>query len=190
MAMHTELQIHKAAEELLGIVLNLVRNIPRDLKQVVGAKLRDERLQVMVLIGRANMARDKLPHLNQLLESIWMINYLMRALTNQGVIAKGQHAKTMQATASIGRQANAWKKSITATAPSSPACCCAAVTPSTQPLPRPTASEVHHDRLHKSPRSCCRTARRPPPDQSGANGSRGAHPAARAARHQALRMRQ
>ena len=98
MAMHTELQIHKSAEELLGIVLNLVRNIPRDLKQVVGAKLRDECLQVLVLIGRANMARNKLPHLNQLLESLWMINYLLRALTNQGVIAKGQHAKTMQAT--------------------------------------------------------------------------------------------
>ena len=117
MAMHTELEIHKSAEELLGIVLNLVRNIPRDLKQVVGAKLRDECLQVIVLIGRANMARDKLPHLNQLLESIWMINYLLRAITNQGVIARAQHAKTMQATASIGRQANAWKKSITATAP-------------------------------------------------------------------------
>ena len=29
MAMHTELEIHKSAEELLGIVLNLVRNIPR-----------------------------------------------------------------------------------------------------------------------------------------------------------------
>ena len=117
MAMHTDLQIHKSAEELLGLILNLARNIPRDLKQVVGGKLRDECLQVMVVIGRANMAIDKLPHLNQLLESIWMINHLMRALTNQGVIAKGQHAKTMQVTASIGRQANAWKKSLPATAP-------------------------------------------------------------------------
>ncbi len=117
MALHTELQIHKGAEELLGITLNLVRNIPRDLKQVVGSKLRDECLEVLVLIGRANMAGNKLPHLNRLLESLWMINHLLRALTNQGVIAKGQHAKAMQVTASIGRQANAWKKSVTATAP-------------------------------------------------------------------------
>ena len=116
MAMHTELQIHKSAEELLGIVLNLVRNIPRDLKQVVGAKIRDECLQVLVLIGRANMTRDKLPQINLLLESIWMLNYLLRALTNRGLISKGQHAKAMMMTASVGRQANAWKKSATAPA--------------------------------------------------------------------------
>jgi len=116
MALHTDLEIHKVAEELLGLSLDLVRNIPRDLKQVVGAKIRDECLQVLVLIGRANMTRDKLPHINLMLESIWMLNYLLRALTNRGLISKGQHAKAMMMTASIGRQANAWKKSATAPA--------------------------------------------------------------------------
>ena len=116
MALHMDLEIHKVAEELLGMSLDLVRNIPRDLKQVVGAKIRDECLQVLVLIGRANMSRDKLPHLNLLLESIWMLNYLLRALTNKSLISKGQHAKTMKLTASVGRQANAWKKSATAPA--------------------------------------------------------------------------
>lgn len=116
MALHTNLEIHKVAEELLGLSLDLVRNIPRDLKQVVGAKIRDECLQVLVLIGRANMTRDKLPHINLLLESIWMLNYLLRVLTNRGLISKGQHAKAMMMTASIGRQANAWKKSATAPA--------------------------------------------------------------------------
>ncbi|MGX4726123.1 four helix bundle protein [Pseudomonas corrugata] len=116
MALHTELEIHKVAEELLGLSLDLVRNIPRDLKQVVGAKVRDECLQVLVLIGRANMAREKLPHLNLLLESIWILNYLLRALTNRGLISKGQHARAMKMTASVGRQANAWKKSATAPA--------------------------------------------------------------------------
>ncbi|WP_043309322.1 four helix bundle protein [Pseudomonas sp. ML96] len=114
MALHTELEIYKGAEELLSVTLDLVRNIPRDLKQIVGAKIRDESLQVMVLIGRANMARNKLPHLNELLESIWMINYLLRALTNKGLISKGQHAQAMKLTASIGKQANAWRKSATA----------------------------------------------------------------------------
>ena len=116
MALHTDLEIHKVAEELLGLSLDLVRNIPRDLKQVVGAKIRDECLQVLVLIGRANMTREKLPHINLLLESIWMLNYLLRALTNRGLISKGQHAKAMKLTASVGRQANAWKKSATAPA--------------------------------------------------------------------------
>ncbi|MFD2641807.1 four helix bundle protein [Pseudomonas japonica] len=116
MALHTDLEIHKVAEELLGLALDLVRNIPRDLKQVVGSKIRDECLQVLVLIGRANMSRDRLAHLNQLLESVWMLNYLLRALTTRGFISKGQHATAMKLTASVGRQANAWKKSATAPA--------------------------------------------------------------------------
>ncbi|MCY1380306.1 hypothetical protein D9M69_681120 [compost metagenome] len=99
------------------MTLHLVRNIPRDLKQVVGAKIRDECLQVLVLIGRANMASDKRPHLNQLLESIWMINHLLRALTNMGITSPAQHARAMRVTASIGRQANAWKGKSPATAP-------------------------------------------------------------------------
>ncbi|MCV4343267.1 four helix bundle protein [Pseudomonas capsici] len=116
MAMHTELEIHKTAEELLGLSLDLVRNIPRDLKQVIGSKVRDECLQVLVLIGRANMSRDKLQHINMLLESVWMLNYLLRALTNKGLISTGQHATAMKLTGSVGRQANAWKKSATAPA--------------------------------------------------------------------------
>ncbi|MBB1606507.1 MULTISPECIES: four helix bundle protein [unclassified Pseudomonas] len=116
MALHTELEIHRSAEELLGVVLALVRHIPRDMKQLIGGKLRDESLQVMVLIGRANMARNKRQHLDQLLESIWMINHLLRTMVNQHFISVAQHAKAMRLTASIGRQANAWKKA-TATAP-------------------------------------------------------------------------
>lgn len=116
MAMHTELDIHKAAEDLLGIALELVRNIPRDMKLIIGAKIRDECLAVLVLIGRANMAREKLPHLNLLLESIWMINHLLRALVNKQFISVPQHARAMKVTASVGRQANAWKGKF-ATAP-------------------------------------------------------------------------
>lgn len=114
MALHTELEIHRSAEELLGVVLGLVRNIPRDMKQLIGGKLRDEALQVMVQIGRANMDRNRRQHLDQLLESVWMINHLLRAMVNQRFISIPQHAKAMKLTASIGRQANAWKKSATA----------------------------------------------------------------------------
>ncbi|MDF3932119.1 four helix bundle protein [Pseudomonas citronellolis] len=116
MALHTELEIHRSAEELLGVVLAMVRHIPRDMKQLIGGKLRDESLQVLVLIGRANMSRNKRQHLDDLLESIWMINQLLRAMVNERFISIPQQAKAMKLTASIGRQANAWKKA-TATAP-------------------------------------------------------------------------
>ncbi|MDH0293373.1 four helix bundle protein [Pseudomonas sp. GD04087] len=116
MALHTDLEIHRSAEELLGVTFKLVRHIPRDMKQLIGGKLRDEALQVLVLIGRANMDRNRRQHLDQLLESVWMINHLMRAMVNERFISVAQHAQAMKLTASIGRQANAWKKSATAPA--------------------------------------------------------------------------
>lgn len=116
MAMHTDLDIHKSAEELLGIALQLIRNIPRDVKKLAGDRIMDECLEVLLLIGRANMARDKRPHLNVLLESLQKINYLMRALVNMQAISIPQHGRVMRLSASVGKQANAWKRS-TANAP-------------------------------------------------------------------------
>ncbi|PWU30134.1 hypothetical protein SAMN05216577_11174 [Pseudomonas citronellolis] len=116
MALHTELEIHRSAEELFGVVLKLVRHIPRDMKQLIGGKLRDEALEVLVLIGRANMDRNRRPLLDELLQSIWKINLLLRAMANERFISVPQQAQAMKLTASIGRQANAWKKAATAPA--------------------------------------------------------------------------
>lgn len=115
-ALHTELEIHRSAEELFGVVLKLVRHIPRDMKQLIGGKLRDEALEVLVLIGRANMDRNRRPLLDELLQSIWKINLLLRAMANERFISVPQQAQAMKLTASIGRQANAWKKAATAPA--------------------------------------------------------------------------
>lgn len=61
MAMHTDLPIHKVAFDLLSLAADVTRNIPRDFKAGLGAKVRDECIEVMVLIARANIAQDKRP---------------------------------------------------------------------------------------------------------------------------------
>lgn len=116
MALHTDLEVNKVAEELLQMSLSLARHIPRDLKQIAGNKIVDSCLEILLLIGRANMAHDKRHHLTLVIENTWSLNYLFRALSESGAISRGQHAKVMKLTASIGRQANAWKKSATAPA--------------------------------------------------------------------------
>lgn len=59
MAMHTDLPIHKVAFDLLSLATDVTRNIPRDFKAGLGAKVRDECIEIMVLIARANAAKDK-----------------------------------------------------------------------------------------------------------------------------------
>ena len=116
MAMHMDLQIYKASLGLLQMATNLTRNIPRDLKLSLGKRVIDECIDVLMLIARANATRDKHPHLIQLVEKIQVIEFLMRLFKESRFISISQHAKTMEVTTSIGKQANAWKRS-TPTAP-------------------------------------------------------------------------
>lgn len=116
MAMHTDLAIHKVAFDLLSLATDLTRNIPRDFKVSLGSKVRDECIEVMVLIARANAAIDKRGHLGVLVERIQVIEFLLRLFKEKRFISISQHALAIQLTASIGKQATAWKR-FTQTAP-------------------------------------------------------------------------
>ena len=61
MALHTELLIHKVAYDFFDLCTELPRNMPRDFKQSLGGKLRDEDIAITVLNYRANCAADKVP---------------------------------------------------------------------------------------------------------------------------------
>ena len=116
MAMHTELAIYNAAMGLLHMATTLTRNIPRDLKQSLGKRVIDECIEALMQIARANATQDKRPHLTLLVEKVQVVEFLMRLFKDNRFISVPQHAKAIEVTASIGKQANAWKR-YTPTAP-------------------------------------------------------------------------
>ena len=116
MGMHTELAIYKASMGLLYLATNLTRNIPRDLKQSLGKRVIDECIDVLMLVARANSTQDKRPHLTEIVEKVHVIEFLMRLFKESRFISIAQHAKAIEVTTSIGKQANAWKR-YTPTAP-------------------------------------------------------------------------
>ena len=110
MVMHTQLDIYKTAYDLLSLATDLTRNIPRDLKVGLGRKVNDECIELLVLIARANAAKDKASHLTELVERAQVIDFLMRVFKDKQFINIKQHASAMKLIASIGKQANGWKK--------------------------------------------------------------------------------
>jgi len=110
MGLHHELPIYKAAYELLGMATEITRNIPRDLKAGLGATVRDECIKVIVLVARANSTPNKVPHLVEMVERVQVVEFLLRIFKDKHFISVKQHASAMQITASIGKQANGWKK--------------------------------------------------------------------------------
>ena len=111
MAIHTELPIYKVAYDLLGVVIQLVKNMPREVKQSIGGKVRDECIEISTLVFRANVAQDKAPHLLELLERLQVAELLLRLARDHRFISTGQYAKAIALTGSIGKQANGWRKS-------------------------------------------------------------------------------
>lgn len=105
MALHTQLPIYKVAYDLFDTIMVLAKNMPRDLKQSIGGKLRDECIEILTLIFRANTAREKAPHLGDLIERLQVAELLLR-LSRDKHLETGQYAKAI--THQQRRQAGQW----------------------------------------------------------------------------------
>jgi hypothetical protein len=114
MAYHTNLQIYKVAYDLLGIAADLVKNMPRDFKGSFGRKINEECIEILVLIARANAARDKVAHIDDLLERVQVAELLIRLARDKRFISVKQYAAAVALTTQVGKQANGWKKSAAA----------------------------------------------------------------------------
>jgi hypothetical protein len=110
MALHTELPIYKVAYDLLGLAIDLTRNIPREVKLIVGGRMRDLCVELVMLVYKANTAKNKTPHLDVLLERVVETELLFRVSRDKQFISNGQYARAFQLTVSIGKQANGWRK--------------------------------------------------------------------------------
>ena len=113
MALHTQLPIYKVAYSLFDLSTDLAKNMPRDFKQGIGGKLRDECVEIVVLIFRANCSKEKAPHLETLIERLQVAELLLRLSRDKRLISTAQYAAAIELTQSIGKQAGGWRRSAT-----------------------------------------------------------------------------
>lgn len=110
MAAADNLPIYKVAYDLFGLTVNAVRNMPRDVKQLVGSRIAEEVMEIVTLIFRANEAAEKKPHLDELLERLEVINLLFRLARDTRLISTKQYAAATKLTDQVGKQAGGWRK--------------------------------------------------------------------------------
>jgi hypothetical protein len=111
MALHTSLPIYKVAYDLLDYVTDLAKNMPRDHKVSIGGELRNEAVAATILIFRANVARNKTPHLDDLIERVQVTELLLRLSRDKRLISTRQYATAVEMTNSVGKQAGGWRRS-------------------------------------------------------------------------------
>jgi hypothetical protein len=109
-SLHHQLPIYKVTYDLLGLVVDVVKNMPRDFKQSVGGAIRDECVKITVLVFRANVSEDKVPHLTELLERLQVAELLLRLSRDKRFVSIRQYAAAVKLTDNIGKQASGWRK--------------------------------------------------------------------------------
>ncbi len=110
MALHYELEIHRTAYDLLGEAVEAVRQMPRDLKPMLGRTITDGCLALDLDIRAANIAADKVPHLDRLLAHLSTIETCVRLCRDREYLTRRAYTNLITRTQQIGRQANGWKK--------------------------------------------------------------------------------
>lgn len=119
MALHTELEIYKSAYQLMDMAVGYVVNLPRSVKHSIGTRLIDLCVGVMLLILRINCIRnvkDRIPHLDTLLEHKEETGLLLRLCKDKNFISIKQYGAAIELVTSVGKQAMAWKNQCARTA--------------------------------------------------------------------------
>jgi hypothetical protein len=111
MARHEHLPIYKQSYELLQQAVHVSKDFPREFKFTVGQRLRDEILQLLVLIYRANSQIDKAVVIAETLENILVVELLIRLCHDLRILPKKHYASLVLLTESLAKQAEGWKKS-------------------------------------------------------------------------------
>ena len=111
MAQYEHLPIYKQTYDILLRTLEATKDFPREYKFTLGEKLKNELLEVIVLIYRANSAINKKQHIESILERIQAVQLLLRLSHDMKILTRRNYAALSQMTDSLGKQAQGWLKS-------------------------------------------------------------------------------
>lgn len=111
MAQYRHLPIYRLTYELLQRVMVVSKDFPREYKFTMGQKIKDEVIEMVLLIYRANSSENKLSHIEILLERLQVIELLLRLCHDMKLIPMKSYSSVVEMTESIAKQAQGWKKS-------------------------------------------------------------------------------
>lgn len=111
MAQYQHLPIYKLTYDLLIRVMQVTKNFPREYKYTLGQKLKDEIIELVVTIYKANSAKDKAQHIEMVLERVQVVQLMIRLSHDMRILPRRHYTDLAEKTDSLARQAQGWLKS-------------------------------------------------------------------------------
>jgi hypothetical protein len=108
-AQYKHLPIYKTTYELLEMVTRKTKDFPRDFKYSLGDKLRNECIELVIFIYKANTLRQqRKEHLQQILERVQVIELMLRLSRDLRLFNVVAFSEIVLLTDSLARQAQGW----------------------------------------------------------------------------------
>ncbi|NOT79324.1 MAG: four helix bundle protein [Bacteriovoracaceae bacterium] len=111
MAQYKHLPIYRLTYELLQRIVVATKDYPREFKFTLGQKMKDESIELIVLIYRANSSDDKKSHIDAILERLQVVELLVRLSHDMRILPTKSYASIVEMTESLSKQASGWRKS-------------------------------------------------------------------------------
>ncbi len=111
MAQYQHLPIYKQTYDVLLRTMMATKDFPREYKYTLGQKIKDELIELVVLIYRANSATDKAQHIESIVERVQAIQLMMRLAHDMKILTRRHYAALSEMTDSLAKQAQGWLKS-------------------------------------------------------------------------------
>lgn len=110
MALFYELPVYKSSYDLLMEIFELVKHFPREYKYTVGEKLKDEALEMIMNIYRANTRQQKKDTLQNAREHLEVVRLLMRLTKDMKQINVNRFVDVNKKIENISKQLTGWQK--------------------------------------------------------------------------------
>ena len=110
MAQYQHLPIYKLTYDILLRIMQVTKDFPREYKYTLGQNFKDETTELIVLIYRANSTKDKIRHIDEIIERVQLVQLLMRLCHDMRILQRKHYADLTEKTDSLARQAQGWRK--------------------------------------------------------------------------------
>lgn len=110
MATYDNLPVYKASYELLVEIFQFSKNFSKEYKYTVGEKLKDETLEMIMNIYRANSREHKKDLLQIARENIEVIRLLLRLVKDLKQITLSKFVEINEKIETVSKQLTGWQK--------------------------------------------------------------------------------
>lgn len=112
MGLYSELPVYKATYDLLLAVFQFTKGSAKEYKYTVGESLKKETIDLLTLIYRANVKRDKMEVLQEARERIEVVRLFIRLMKDLHQVSLRDFIKINETIENVSKQLAGWQKTV------------------------------------------------------------------------------